>query len=466
MMYEATLESLQQHLVPAWFHDAKFGIFVHWGPFSVPAWAPRTKVDFTNPTWPANNAYAEWYLNTMSIPGSATERHHKETYGAGYPYERFGATFREGAAGWDPEGWAALFQAAGARYAIPTTKHLDGFLMWPSGLPNPHRAGWQLERDVIGDLGAAVRGRGMRFGLYYSGGMDCTFGGLPIDSLAAALRAIPQTEDYARYADAHWRELIERYRPDVLWNDIGWPQVGNFNEIFADYYNAQPDGVVNNRFDMLGAHAGRVHHDFFTPEYDTSKEIKLKKWEACRGIGNSFGFNRNETEEDYVSGRELIQSLADIVSKNGNLLLNVGPTASGEIPWPQAARLLEIGQWLRVNGEAIYGTRPWHTAEAVTPEGNQVRFTAGADALYAIVFDPGEAASITIPGIEAASGTAVRHLGRLDEARVERTTGGLRVALPPGPATSRQRAFPWRMRRCSAGTTTSTEATCTASGSW
>jgi len=360
MKYEPTLESLQQHEVPGWFHDAKFGIFVHWGPYSVPAWAPRVKVDFKSPTWLADNAYAEWYLNTMSIPGSRTEQHHRETYGGDYAYERFGATLREGVRGWDAEAWARLFDAAGARYVVPGTKHHDGFLMWPSVHPNPRRTGWQMERDVIGDLAAAVRERGMRLGLYYSGGLDWTFGGLPIDSIAAMLRAILQTEEYARYADAHWRELIERYRPDVLWNDIGYPQAANFNQLFADYYNAQPEGVVNNRFDMLGTHAGCVHHDFFTPEYDTSKEIKLKKWEACRGIGNSFGFNRNETEEDYVSGRELIQSLADIVSKNGNLLLNVGPTASGEIPWPQATRLLEIGEWLRVNGEAIYHTAVAH----------------------------------------------------------------------------------------------------------
>jgi len=435
-VYEPTLDSLSRHPVPAWFHDAKFGIFVHWGPYSVPAWAPRVKVDFTSPTWLADNAYAEWYLNTLSIPGSQTERHHRETYGAGYPYERFGATLREGAAGWDPVVWADLFAAAGARYVVPGTKHHDGFLMWPSRHPNPHRQQWGLERDAIGELASAVRARGMRYGLYYSGGLDWTFGGLPIDSIPAMFRAILQTEDYARYVDAHWRELIERYQPDILWNDIGYPQPANFNRLFADYYNAHPEGLVNNRFDAIGAHQGRVHHDFFTPEYDTSKEIKEKKWEACRGIGNSFGFNRNETEEDYASARDLIHSLADIVSKNGNLLLNMGPTASGEIPWSQAQRLLEIGRWLRVNGEAIYATRPWHTAEGVTAEGRPVRFTAGDDALYAIVFDPGDDTAVTLPGIEASANTAVVQLGRTEEARVLRTTEGLRVTLPPGPETA------------------------------
>jgi|CXWL01.1.fsa_nt_gi alpha-L-fucosidase len=432
-MYEPTLESLQQHPVPAWFNDAKFGIFVHWGPYSVPAWAPRSKVEFTNPAWFADNAYAEWYQNTLSIDGSPTARHHAETYGADYPYERFGAVLRDGVRSWDAARWADLFAAAGARYVVPGTKHHDGFLMWPSEHPNPHRAQWQMERDVIGDLATAVRSRDMRFGLYYSGGLDWTFGGLPIDSLATALKAVPQTDEYARYADGHWRELIQRYRPDVLWNDIGYPRAGNFNQLFADYYNQMPEGVVNNRFDMIGAAQGRVHHDFFTPEYDTSKEIKTKKWEACRGIGNSFGLNRDETEADYVSGRELIHSLVEIVSKNGNLLLNVGPTASGEIPWPQAQRLLEIGFWLRTNGEAIYGTRPWHTAAAVSTEGHGVRFTTKADALYAVVFDPGDAVSVTIPGVELAGGGTVVQLGHMSESRYERTAAGLRVELPPGP---------------------------------
>jgi alpha-L-fucosidase len=305
--------------------------------------------------------------------------------------------------------------------------------MWPSTNPNPHRANWQMERDVIGDLAAAVRGRGMRFGLYYSGGLDWTFGGLPIDSMAALVRAILQTDDYARYADAHWRELIDRYQPDVLWNDIGYPQAANFNQLFADYYNRQPDGLVNNRFDMLGAHAGRVHHDFFTPEYDVSKEIKEKKWEACRGIGNSFGYNQNETEDDYISGGALVQMLCDVVSKNGNLLLNVGPTGGGEIPWAQAQRLLQLGHWLRTNGDAIYGTRPWHRAEGETAEGHQVRFTSKDDALYALVFDAGAATSVTIPNVSA---TAVTMLGRPVPLAIEATSDGIHIELPPGPETS------------------------------
>ena len=441
MHYQATFESLSTHAVPAWFEDAKLGIFAHWGPYSVPAWAPAREVDFTSPDWFAENAYAEWYQNSLAIAGNSTNAHHAATYGADYAYERFGATLRENARGWDPAPWADLFAAAGARYVVPGSKHHDGFLMWPSRTPNPHRDRWQMERDVLGDLAGAVRSRGMRFGLYYSGGLDWTFGGLPIDSVPAMLAAIRQEEAYARYADTHWRELIERYQPSVLWNDIGYPSLANSPQLFADYYNAIPDGVINDRFDPLGAWSGTAHHDFTTPEYGRASDIKTKKWEACRGIGNSFGFNRQEAEAQYVTSRELVHSLADIVSKNGNLLLNVGPTASGEIPWPQAERLLALGHWLRVNGEAIYATRPWVRAEARTAEGLDVRFTATAEALYAIVFDPGDAPAVTLPGLRAEAGAVARQLGRSGETPWTTAGDGMRIELPAGPQTAPAIAF-------------------------
>jgi alpha-L-fucosidase len=431
--FEPTLESLRQHEVPAWFHDAKLGIFIHWGPYSVPGWAPRRKVDFTAPDWNAENAYAEWYLNTLTIGGNSTERYHRETFGDGYSYDNFGATLQEAMRGWEPARWAGLFAAAGARYVVPGTKHHDGFLMWPSAHPNPFKQQWQMERDVIGDLAREVRERGMRLGLYYSGGLDWTFGGLPIYSGAALMSAVPQSAEYGAYADAHWRELIARYQPDVLWNDIAYPSTGDFNAIFAEYYNARPDGVVNNRFDMIGALQGRVHFDFFTPEYEASTKKRTKKWEACRGIGNSFGYNRNESDEDYASAADLIWSLADIVSKNGNLLLNVGPTASGEIPWPQEERLLALGAWLRVNGDAIYGTRPRLLAEAVTVEGLEVRFTTKADVVYVIVRAPTDVPALTVPDSEASSAVLLGYSAPL---LCERVADGLRITLPMGFETS------------------------------
>ena len=180
--------------------------------------------------------------------------------------------------------------------------------------------------------------------------------------MRSLVAAIPQSEEYGRYADAHWRELIERYNPAVLWNDIGYPIAGNSPQLFADYYNAHPEGVVNNRFDFMGVAGGTAHADFTTPEYAQMDDITTDKWEACRGIGHSFGLNRNAADDDLLTVDALVHLLADIVSKNGNLLLNVGPAADGRIPHAQAERLLGLGWWLRVNGEAIFDTTPWTRA--------------------------------------------------------------------------------------------------------
>jgi alpha-L-fucosidase len=273
MIYQPTFESLRQHPVPAWFNDAKLGIFVHWGAYSVPGWAVRSEgSQFEQAAakgWEyafAHNPYAEWYLNTLSIDGSPTATYHAATFGEGFSYDGFSPIFNSAMRGWDPAAWAALFAAAGARYVVPGTKHHDGFLMWPSRHPNPFKQDWHAERDLIGELATAVRAHGMRYGLYYSGGLDWTFQGLPIRNLPEMFAAIPQRDDYVRYVDAHWRELIERYEPAVLWNDIGYPGAAHSEQLFADYYNRAPDGLVNNRFDMRGTIKGTAHCDFITPE--------------------------------------------------------------------------------------------------------------------------------------------------------------------------------------------------------
>ena len=174
--------------------------------------------------------------------------------------------FRSGLSAWSADTWAALFQRAGARYVVLVTKHHDGFLLWPSRHANPYREGWHCERDLVGELAVAVRARGMRLGLYYSGGIDWTFGGLPVRDMKSLLTGTPQSDAYAAHADAHWRELIERYEPSVLWNDIGYPRAGQPLKLFADYYAAMPEGVVNNRFTVAGYASSERHSDFETPE--------------------------------------------------------------------------------------------------------------------------------------------------------------------------------------------------------
>ncbi|MCX7707974.1 MAG: alpha-L-fucosidase, partial [Anaerolineae bacterium] len=369
-VYEPTVASIRSHPLPAWFADAKLGIFVHWTPASVPGWAP-TPGEMAEVIsrrgwryWFAHNPYAEWYANSLRIPGSPTQAYHRQTYGADFPYDAFIPLFKQAYARWDPSVWAAIFAAAGARYVVFVTKHHDGFLLWPSRHPNLHRPGYQADRDLVGELAAAVRARGLRLGLYYSGGLDWTFDDRPIQDLGDLIAAIPRDPSYAAYVDAHWRELIERYRPSVLWNDIGYPASVDLRRLFADYYNAVPEGVVNDRFGqfnlgqegstryrailwiirvmvplltklsggMGGAPGGGTHADFRTPEYAAARKIMRKKWESCRGIGRSFGYNRQEADEHMIAPDALVRLFVDMVSKNGTLLLNVGLMADGTLP--------------------------------------------------------------------------------------------------------------------------------------
>ena len=399
--FQPTWPSIQSHQVPEWFHDAKLGIFIHWGLYSVPAWATPLgelgSIDWS--VWFKNNPYAEWYLNSLRIADSPTRKHHNETYGADFDYYRFAEKFNEEIAKWNPGAMAKVFSDVGARYVVLTTKHHDGFTLWPSDVENPNAAGRTLNasRDIAGDLAAAVRAEGMKMGYYYSGGLDWTFNPKPVETFQDVRGTIVHTEEYAKYADAHWRELMDRYQATILWNDIGYPRQGDLAQIFADFYNSTPDGLVNNRFETGIEGDPPRHHDFETPEYAKMDAITDYKWETCRGLGFSFGYNAVEGEEHTIPEHELIQLLVDIVSKNGNLLLNVGPRPDGSIPEIQLERLRALGAWLDVNGEAIFGTRPWTRPDAKTAEGAEVRFTRKADAVYAIVLGDPAGEQVTIP---------------------------------------------------------------------
>ena len=406
--YDPEWVTLMRHPVPAWFDEAKLGIFVHWGLYSVPAYAPPTgelgKVDFSK--WFTYNPYAEWYANTMKIAGSPTARHHQQNYGPNFGYLDFIPQFNQAVAKWNPDQMAAAFHDAGARYVVLTTKHHDGFLLWPSRVRNPQRRADQqgATRDITGELTKAVREKGMKMGLYYSGGLDWSFVPEPIVTMGDLMQRVPQSAEYAAYADAHWRELIGRYQPSVLWNDISYPRLGETARIFAEYYNRVPDGVVNNRFNV-------PHSDFTTPEYSKYERIVEKKWESCRGLGFSFGYNQVEGPEHVIPAPGLIRLLVDIVSKNGNLLLNVGPRPDGSIPEIQLDRLRALGAWLRQNGEAIYASKPWIRPSAKTTDGIGVRFTQKGGSVYAILLDQPKGRETAIEGLFLPAGAKVTLLG-------------------------------------------------------
>jgi alpha-L-fucosidase len=340
--------------VPAWFRDARFGIFIHWGPYSVPAWAEPTGALGAVPDdqWFAHNAYAEWYYNTIRIPGSPAARHHEEVYG-GAPYDDFLDAWT--ASEFDPRDWAELFSRAGAEYVIPTTKHHDGVALWEApgtGARNTVHRG--PHRDLVSAIAEAVRARGMRFGVYYSGGLDWSITNLPPHTVSAEVRGLrPVDAAYNTYAYLHVEDLVRRYAPDVLWNDIEWPDAGkrggpySLHNLFERYYAAVPEGVVNDRW-------GNTHWDFQTSEYEAHRESESAEvWENCRGIGFSFGYNQAEDEAQSLSGYQLAQHLTDVVSRGGRLLLNVGPTAAGLIPEVQRRALEGLGRWMATAGPVL-----------------------------------------------------------------------------------------------------------------
>jgi alpha-L-fucosidase len=294
----------------------------------------------------------------------------------------------------------------------------------------------------VGEAAAAIRERGLRFGTYYCGGTDGTFGRIPMVDLASHLDALPPTEQYREYATAHWRELVERYEPSVLWNDFCFPGSREaLRELLAWYVERVPDGVINNRFqERSNTHMQPcpVYSDFVTPEYSTEGSPALK-WEACRSVGLSFGYNALESERTYMSAEELIHLFVDVVSRGGNLLLNISPTATGEVPWGEAERLLALGWWLRENGESIYGTRPWERHAGITLDGQGVRYTSTPDAVHAIVLGTPPAATVDLD-VLLEPHAEVRLPGRSAALAWQPTPAGVRIELPeappPGPAMS------------------------------
>jgi alpha-L-fucosidase len=433
------LRRLRRHRVPAWWSDAKLGIFVHWTPASVPGFAPvdvdiGALVQSGRRDALAFSPYAEWYENSLRFPDSPVAHHHREVYGD-RPYTQFAADWEAGLEEWDPQAWAARFAATGARYVVFVAKHMDGYCLWPTDVRNPRRAGWNCSRDVVGELGEAVRGAGMRFGLYYSGGLDSTFNDRPIGSVSDMLDAIPRG-DYPAYAEAQVRELIARYRPSVLWNDIAWPSEGKqLWPLFEHYYEQVPDGVVNDRWlpwspllavarSELGRRAidagflrqtrrdaGIVppmppHFDVRTPEYVVFDDVQPKPWECVRGMDQSFGHNACSGPEHFIGQRELLWMLTDIVAKGGNLLLNVGPRgADAQIPDEQLTRLGWLAEWVRPHADAIVATRPWVTPGTTTTDGSAVRYTARDDTVHVFVRDA--VGPITLREVCATPTTAV-----------------------------------------------------------
>lgn len=360
--YESSWTSLDSRPIPEWFQDSKFGIFIHWGVYSVPAWRQLEPGLYAS--------YAEWYYaRVMFNPDNGGQEFHNKNYGADFEYRDFGPLFK--AELFDPSLWASLFKRSGAKYVVLTTKHHDGYCLWPTS--SPYKKDWNSmavgpERDLVGELTTAVRGEGLKMGLYYSiiewesSWTHRTESGYYLPDWIIEKYKIPEDEYVDKHLIPQLKELVNTYKPSLIFSDGGeWDGSEEYwktKEFLAWLYNDSPvkdEVVVNDRFakDMPGKHG-----DYYSSEYEDMEGVDAAyPWEESRGIGGSYGFNRAENIDDYNSSEELVHELIDIVSRGGNLLLNVGPSSDGRIPVIMQQRLIDIGSWLNVNGEAIYETR-------------------------------------------------------------------------------------------------------------
>jgi alpha-L-fucosidase len=453
--YKADWESLKTVPIPEWYLDGKFGIFIHWGLYAVPA--------FGN----------EWYPRNMYKADTPEFRHHVATFGpqAQFGYKDFIPRFT--ADKYDPAAWAELFRRAGARFVVPVAEHHDGFPMYDTALSDWCAAKMGPKRDLVGNLARAVREKGLVFGLsthraehwwFFDQGM--TFDSDVREKKWHGLYGPAQPEKTPdgkpnppdrEYLDdwmARTVELVEKYRPQLVWFDwwIEQPVFEPYLRRFAAYYydhgagsgeavainyknKAFPDGAA-----VLDVERGQL------------AAIRPFFWQTDTSISkNSWGYVK---EQDYKTADSIVDDLVDIVSKNGALLLNIGPRPDGTIPDEEQRILLEIGRWLETNGEAIYGTRPWSVyGEGPTPvvegsfndtkraafTGEDIRFTAKGTTLYAIALAWPQGGRFVVRslarGAELAPGgiTAVDLLGSTLKPTWRWGNDGLVVDLPARP---------------------------------
>ncbi|MER7930959.1 MULTISPECIES: alpha-L-fucosidase [unclassified Streptomyces] len=424
--YLPTETSLAGHQAPYWFGEAKFGIFIHWGVYSVPAWAP------------VGVQYAEWYWDQMQDPGNPTYAYHRDTYGEDFAYDDFIPRFT--AEKFDPRAWVELFRDAGAQYHVLTSKHHEGFALWDTGLSDRNAVRMGPKRDLVGELFEASRRytpelhRGLYFSMPEWFNPDSPWTGhAPRNPYT--LEPLPYTgytsgKDYVRDFQApQLLELVHGYDPEIIWCDIGGEN--DSLHVLAEYFNhakdrARPaDVTVNDR-------SGIGFHDFTTPEYTTYADTVVAKWEASRGLDpRSYGYNRATPDGSYMTAEEVVHSLVDIVSKNGNFLLDIGPRADGTIPEIMQTRLRETGAWLAVNGEAVYGTTYWSRMAQL---GEDLRFTVRPDEAFYIhsLARPGARLTVEAP-VPVRSGDRITMLGH-DRPLTWTVTGGALVIDVPEAA--------------------------------
>ncbi|MEO8711857.1 MAG: alpha-L-fucosidase [Parafilimonas sp.] len=368
--FEPNWKSLNTRKMPEWFQQDKFGIFIHWGVYSVPSYAPVIPN--------SGYSYAEWYWYRLNEKQPDFLAFHNKNYGADFLYPQFEPMFK--AEMFKPEQWAELFKKSGAKYVVLTSKHHEGYCLWNS--PEADRDWghpWNAvtgtpKRDLLGDLTKAVRDSGLKMGYYYS--------------LYEWFNPLWLT-DKKRYVTEHmipqFKDLVTKYKPSIIFSDGEWelPDTAwHSEELLAWLFNESPvakEVVVDDRWGS-NTRGKYPNATYATSEYGSGMDASVT-WEENQGIGHSYGYNRNEKLEDYKTSHDLILMLVDIVSRGGNLLLDIGPTADGRIPVIMQQRLTDMGTWLQTNGEAIYGTKAYKQSyqwsEGKKPGKKDKNFMAG-----------------------------------------------------------------------------------------
>jgi alpha-L-fucosidase len=465
--------SLSAYEVPEWYKDAKFGIFIHWGVYSVPAFG------------------SEWYPREMYLQGSDTNKHHLEKYGplTSFGYKDFIPMFK--AEKYDPAAWATLFKDAGAMYVVPVFEHHDGFQMYDSDLSDWTAKKMGPKRDLWGDLAREVRARGMHLGAsshriehdwFLDGGRKQASD--VNDPKYAAFYGPAQMElrdpgnnddtslddDWTyvspKYAEdwvARSAEIVEKYHPDLIYYDwwIGQPSIRPYLARFAAYYynessarggGAGPVGIIDYKYKAMQQHSGLLDL-----ERGQLAEIHPTYWQTDTSVSNtSWGYIEHDT---FKTPAFIVRQLVDIVSKNGNLLLNIGPRSNGTIPDEVQQVLLSVGEWLKVNGDAIYGTRPWrtygegptkvkpgpfHDTDTVNYTSEDFRFTTKGNDLFAIEFAWSNGSEAVVKSLSAAAlpkVQAVHLLGSDAPLKFAQGADGLHIQLPAKPAEAPAYAF-------------------------
>ncbi|KAI9250532.1 alpha-L-fucosidase-domain-containing protein [Phascolomyces articulosus] len=413
IQYDSTKASLQQHQAPQWLEDAKFGIFIHWGLYSVPAWAPVGK------------EYSEWYWWQMSH--EPTYSHHRDTYGEQFNYDDFIPQLPSTP---DPSKWLDLISKSRARYFVFTTKHHDGFALWDTKVNERSSVKLGPKRDFVDALMTAAKQpayshlkRGLYFSMpewYHPEYNDESLGwhGPPKNPYTG--KTIPYTgynppiQDFVNEVQVpQAMELIEQHEPDIFWCDIGG--INNSSAWQVPFFNKaaskQRQVSVNDR-------CGNGISDFTTVEYKPNANAPSRFWEATRGIDPySFGYNQATQPSQYATTQSLLQELVDVVSKGGNLLLNFGPDMHGNVAEPMEKALIDMGNWIdQVGPECLFNTtRYWVAPSGIEQDKIRLRFTISEHAFYMFALDKPPQGAFTIPvpvpkiesGIETTTGVQV-----------------------------------------------------------